>query len=103
MRTIHIFKKDGILNYPIYKHFTSFLGLHLMYLLVIFIYFLKYILMKCSILKFLTLLGLCYCVGSLVAASGGYSTVAVYRLLIAVASCYRAQDLRRMGFSSCGS
>ena len=43
------------------------------------------------------------CRFSLVAASGGYSTVAVYRLLIAVASCYRAQDLRRMGFSSCGS
>ena len=38
---------------------------------------------------FLTVLGLCCCVGfSLVAATGGYSLIAVFRLLIVAASSY---------------
>ena len=43
---------------------------------------------------FLAVLGLCCCEGfSLVAASGGYSPVAVHRFLIAV-TCRGAQALR---------
>ena len=44
--------------------------------------------------QFLTVLGLCCHVGfSLVAESGGYSLVAVYRLLTAVASLVAAPRL----------
>ena len=52
---------------------------------------------------FLAVLGLRCCTGiSLLAASGGYSLVAMLRLLIAVASLV-AEVLGYLGFSSCGS
>ena len=40
---------------------------------------------------------------SLVAVSGGYSLVLVYRLLIVVASLVASMDSRNTGFSSCSS
>ena len=52
---------------------------------------------------FLAVLGLHCCTGiSLLAASGGYSLVAMLRLLIAVASLV-AEVLGYLGSSSCGS
>ena len=52
---------------------------------------------------FLAVLGLRCCTGfSLLAASGGYSLVAMRSLLIAVASLV-AEVLGCLGFSSCGS
>ena len=50
----------------------------------------------------LAVLGLHCCAGFfLVAVSGGYSPVAVHRLLIAVAFLVAGHSSRRTGFSSC--
>ena len=55
--------------------------------MLIFFFLNKLIYFYLSIYLVLAILGLCCCVGfSPVAASGGYSLVAVHRLLIAVAS-----------------
>ena len=53
---------------------------------------------------FLAVLHLHCCVDfSLVVASGGYSLLAMYGLLIAVASLVRAKSLGHVGFHSCSS
>ena len=53
---------------------------------------------------FLAVLGLPNCSGfSLVTASGDVTPVAVLRLIVAVASCCRAQALGHSGFSSCST
>ena len=60
---------------------------------------------------FLAVLGLCCCMASLVVASGGYSLVAVFRLLIAVTSPLAEHRLMgtpalvvvELGLNSCNS
>ena len=74
-----------------------------MYLLVIFIYFLKCILLKCSFLKFLTRLGLLLCGLFSCSQWGLLYSCGTQAASCGSFSCYRAQDLRRVGFSSCGS